>query len=63
METNVIAIPKELMSEYVGQLMDDLKYVMQSAGADGVRAEYTDLGGMVVYMAKDGDSASFRVAP
>lgn len=64
METSGIAIPKELMSEYVGQLMDDLKYVMQSAGADGVRAEYTDLGGMTVTVKKEGEEyLSFRVAP
>lgn len=64
METNGIAIPKELMSEYVGQLMDDLKYVMQSANCDVINAVYSDLGGMTVTVGKDGgDHFSFRVAP
>lgn len=64
METSGIAIPKELMSEYVGQLMDDLKYVMQSANGSAIKTEYSDLGGMTVTVKKDGEEyLSFRVAP
>ena len=64
METNVIAIPKDLMAEFVGQLMDDLKYVMQSANGSAIKAEFSDLGGMTVTVKKDGEEyLSFRVAP
>ena len=66
MKTNGIAdaIPKDLMSEFVGQLMEDLKYVMQSANCDSISAEYTALGGMIVTAKKDGEEyISFRVAP
>lgn len=64
METSGIAIPKELMSEFVGQLMDDLKYVMQSANCDVISTVYSDLGGMTVTVKKDGEEyLSFRVAP
>lgn len=64
METNVIAIPKDLMNEFVGQLMDDLKYVMQSANGSYIKADYSDLGGMTVTVKKDGgEYLSFRVAP
>lgn len=64
MERIVDAIPKDLMSEFVGQLMDDLKYVMQSSNCSSIRAEYSDLGGMTVTVKKDGEEyLSFRVAP
>lgn len=64
METNVIAIPKDLMSEFVGQLMDDMKYVMQSANCDVISATYSELGGMTVRVKKDGEeNLSFRVRP
>ena len=64
MEANGIAIPKDLMSEFVGQLMDDLKYVMQSANCDVISAVYSDIGGMTVTVKKDGEEyVSFRVAP
>lgn len=64
METNVIAIPKDLMNEFVGQLMDDLKYVMQSANCDVISATYSDIVGMTFTVKKDGEEyLSFRVAP
>ena len=64
MKTIVDAIPKDLMSEFVGQLMDDLKYVMQSSNCSSIRVEYSDLGGMTVMLKKDGEEyLSFRVAP
>lgn len=64
MERIVHAMPKDLMSEFVGQLMDDLKYVMQSANGSAIKAEYSDLGGMTVTVTKDeGEYLSFRVAP
>ena len=64
MEPNVIAIPKDLMSEFVGQLMDDLKYVMQSANCVSICATYSELGGMTVTAKKDGEEyTSFRVEP
>lgn len=64
MEMDRIAIPKDLMSEFVGQLMDDLKYVMQSANCDVISTVYSDLGGMTVTVKKDGEEyLSFRVRP
>lgn len=64
MEKIVDAIPKDLMSEFVGQLMSDLKYVMRSSNCSAIRVEYSDLGGMTVMLKKDGEEyLSFRVAP
>ena len=64
MERIVDAIPKELMDEFVGRLMDDLKYIMQSANGSYIKADYSDLGGMTVTVKKDGEEyLSFRVAP
>lgn len=64
MKTIVDAIPKDLMNEFVGQLMDDLRYVMQSANCDMINVVYSDLGGMTVMLKKDGEEyLSFRVAP
>jgi hypothetical protein len=64
MKTIVDAIPKDLMNEFVGQLMDDLKYIMQSANGSAIKVEYSDLGGMTVMLKKDGEEyLSFRVAP
>lgn len=64
MDKKFDAIPKDLMSEFVGQLMDDLKYVMRSANGSAIKAEYSDLGGMTVTVKKDGEEyLSFRVAP
>lgn len=64
MERIVDAIPKDLMDEFVGRLMDDLKYIMQSANGFYIKADYSDLGGMTVTVKKDGgECLSFRVAP
>lgn len=64
MEKIVDAMPKDLMNEFVKQLMDDLMYVMQSANGSAIKAEYSDLGGMTVTVKKDGgEYLSFRVAP
>lgn len=64
MERIVDAIPKDLMNEFVGQLMDDLKYVMRSANGSAIKAEYSALCGMTVTVVKDGEEyLSFRVAP
>lgn len=64
MERIVDAIPKDLMDEFVGQLMGNLKYVMQSANGSAIKTEYSDLGGMTVTVKKDGEEyLSFRVAP
>lgn len=64
MQTIIDAIPKDLMNEFVGQLMDDLKYVMQSANGLAIKVDYSDLGGMTVTVKKDGEEyISFRVAP
>lgn len=64
MERIVHAMPKDLMNEFIGQLMDDLKYVMQSANGSAIKAEYSDLGGMTVTVTKDeGEYLSFRVSP
>lgn len=64
MERIVDAIPKDLMNEFVGQLMDDLKYVMQSSNGSAIKAEYSDLGGMTITVQKDGgEYISFRVRP
>lgn len=64
MEKIVDAMPKDLMNEFVKQLMDDLRYVMQSANGSAIKAEYSDLGGMTVTVKKDGgEYLSFRVAP
>lgn len=64
MERIVDAIPKDLMDEFVGRLMDDLKYIMQSANGSYIKADYSDLGGMTVTVKKDGEEyLSFRVAP
>ena len=64
MKTIVDAIPKDLMNEFVGQLMDDLKYIMQSANGSYIKADYSDLGGMTIMLKKDGEEyLSFRVAP
>lgn len=64
MERIVDAIPKDLMDEFIGQLMGNLKYVMQSANGSYIKADYSDLGGMTVTVKKDGgEYLSFRVAP
>ena len=64
MKTIVDAIPKDLMNEFVGQLMDDLQYILQSSNCSAIRVEYSDLGGMTVMLKKDGEECfSFRVAP
>lgn len=64
MERIVDAIPRDLMDEFVVQLMNNLKYVMQSANGSAIKAEYSDLGGMTVTVKKDGEEyLSFRVAP
>lgn len=64
MERIVHAMPKDLMNEFVGQLMDDLKYVMQSSNGSAIKAEYSDLGGMTVTVTKgEGEYLSFRVSP
>lgn len=64
MEKIVDAMPKDLMNEFVKQLMDDLRYVMQSANGSAIKTEYSDLGGMTVTVKKDGEEyLSFRVAP
>lgn len=64
MERIVDAIPKDLMDEFVGQLMGNLRYVMQSANGSAIKTEYSDLDGMTVTVKKDGgEYLSFRVAP
>ncbi len=64
MERIVDTMPKDLMNEFVKQLMDDLRYVMQSSNCSSIRVEYSDLGGMTVMLKKDGEEYfSFRVAP
>ena len=64
MKRIVDAIPRDLMDEFVVQLMNNLKYVMQSANGSAIKAEYSDLGGMTVTVKKDGEEyLSFRVAP
>lgn len=64
MEKIVDAIPRDLMDEFVVQLMNNLKYVMQSANGSAIKAEYSDLGGMTVTVKKEGEEyLSFRVAP
>lgn len=64
MERIVDAIPKDLMDEFVGQLMGNLKYVMQSANGSEIKTEYSDLNGMTVTVKKEGEEyLSFRVAP
>ena len=64
MEKIVDAMPKDLMNEFVKQLMDDLRYVMQSANGSAIKAEYSDLCGMTVTVKKDGEEyLHFRVRP
>ena len=64
MEKIVDAMPKDLMNEFVKQLMDDLRYVMQSANGSAIKAEYSDLCGMTVTVKKDGEEyLYFRVRP
>ena len=64
MERIVDAMPKDLMNEFVKQLMDDLRDVTQSANGSYIKADYSDLGGMTVTVKKDGEEyLSFRVAP
>lgn len=64
MERIVDTMPKDLMNGFVKQLMDDLRYVMQSANGSAIKAQYSDLDGMTVNVEKDGgEYLSFRVAP
>lgn len=64
MERIVDAIPKDLMDEFVGQLMGNLKYVMQSANGSAIKTEYSDRDGMTVTVKKDGgECLYFRVEP